>query len=211
MLSILAGHALRNGDMRKAVDLQSRALVRDPMNPVMRQNLGIFLLAGGRLDEALAALRKLALEMHSGMNPDAEIEIARILILQGRLDEAAPAILRLPAGKYRDQALALLGKAPRHRAEADAALAKLEAYVPVPPTNTPGHTTLDAVRLAEAYASRGWNDKAFATLIGQRDALAKTGESATYIWDLHTELRLSAFLKPLHADPRWAAFLSEPG
>ena len=210
VLSILAGNALANGDLSKAVDLQSSALVHDPMNAVIRQNLGIYLLAAGRLDEALAAFRT-ALEMHTGMNPDAEIEIARILVLQGRFDEAGLAAQRLPAGKYRDQALAVLAKAPSHRPEADAALARLEAYVPTPAMNTPAHTTMDAVRLAEAYVSRGWNDKAFATLTDQRDALAKTGESAAYIWDLRKESRLSAFLKPLHADPRWTAFLGEPG
>jgi TolB-like protein/DNA-binding winged helix-turn-helix (wHTH) protein/thioredoxin-like negative regulator of GroEL len=212
VLSILAGHALAKDDLRKAIDLQSRALVRDPMNPGTRQNMGFYLLAAGRQEEALAAFRT-ALEMHSGMNPDAEIEIeiARILVLLGRFDDAATAAARLPAGKYQDQALALLGKAPRHRPEADAALARLETHVPAPPTNTPGHTTMDAVRLAEAYVSRGWNDKAFAALIGQRDALASSSESATYTWVLRIESRLSPFLKPLHADPRWAALLGESG
>lgn len=210
VLSILAGHALAKGDLPKAVDLQSRSLVRDPMNPVIRQNLGIYLLAAGQLDKALATFRT-ALEMDSGMNPDTEIEITRILLLQGRFDEAASAANHLPSGKYRDQALALLGKAPRYGAEADSALARLEAYVPTPPLDTPAHTTMDTVRLAEAYVSRGEHDKAFSTLIGQRDALAKAGEYASYIWDLRVESRISPFLKPLHADPRWAAFLDESG
>ena len=99
---------------------------------MIRQNLGVMLLGDGRLEEALATLRG-ALGINPDASPDLEIEISRILTLQGRPEEATTAALQLPAGKYRDQAMALLVAAPGHRDEADAALRRLEAYVPAPP------------------------------------------------------------------------------
>lgn len=210
VLSMLAGHALAKGELHKAIELQSRSLVRDPMNVLNRQNLGLYQLAAGQLDEALVSYRT-ALELRADTNPEVEIDIVRILVMQGRYAEAASTAMRLPAGRYRDQALSLLANAPRHRAESDAALARLEAHVPTPPTNTPGHTTLDTVRLAEAYVLRGRHDEAFAALLSQRDALARTGESESYLWDLRLELRIAPLLNPLHADPRWAALLGGSG
>lgn len=209
VLGYLAGDALGAGDLDRAIRLQARAVVRDPMNALTRQNLGVFLMAADRLDEALAAFRT-ALEINADTPPNVRIEIARILALQGRLEEAVTAALQLPPGKYRDQALALLRDAPGRRAEADAALARLEAYVPAPPQDTPEHTTMDSIRLAEIHAWRGSTDKAFAILHGHRDELEGITEAASYFWYLRNEARLSPFLKPLHADPRWSALFDEP-
>ena len=210
---ILLGHqaseAVDADDFDTAIDLQKQALLRDPLNSVTRQNLGVILIAGGRLEDALATYQTL-MTLNPDAGPDVEIEISRILALQGRLDEAASAALKLPAGKYRDQAMALLVAAPGRRDEADAALRRLEAYVPVPPMDSSQHTVMDSVRLAEIYAFRGRPDQAFATLDAKLTSL-KTRPQKIYAWYLRHESRTSPFLKPLFADPRWPAFLGENG
>lgn len=72
---------------------------------------------------------------------------------------------------------------PERQADADAALLRLAAAT---------ETIPDSVRLAETYAYRGMKDAALATLEGRV-----------------VESRLSPFLKPLHADPRWAKFMAQ--
>ena len=207
VLGYKATDAVEAGDYKTAIDLQNRAVLRDPLNTIVRQNLGYMLIAGGRLDEALDNYRAL-LEINPDVTADFEIEIARILVLQGRLDEAAEAAMQLPPGKYRDQAMALLHALPGRRAEADAALRRLEAYVPAPPQDTPDHTVMDSVRLAEIYAFRGMSDRAFATLSAALESLRQRSERRRYAWYLRYEARVAPFLKPLHADPRWPAFMT---
>ena len=202
VLGYKAVDEIEAGDYESAIFLQERALLRDPLNTLIRQNLGYMLIADGRLDDALVNYREM-LEINPEVIADYAIEIPRILTLQDRLAEAATAAMDLPQGKYRDQALALLHALPDHRAEADAALRRLEAYVPVPPQDTPDHTVMDSVRLAEIYAFRGMNDRAFATLAKKLESLRPRSEGEIYVWKLRYESRVAPFLKPLHADPRW--------
>jgi len=68
------------------------------------------------------------------------------------------------------------------------------------------------VRLAEVYAFRGMHDAAFALLQGRREALEPQGDQRPYLLGYFREdLRVSPFLKPLRADPRWSALLARPG
>jgi TolB-like protein/DNA-binding winged helix-turn-helix (wHTH) protein/Flp pilus assembly protein TadD len=207
ILGYKATDAVEAGDYTTAIELQTRAVLRDPLNTVVRQNLGYMLISAGRLDEALDNYRAL-LEINPDVTADFEIEVPRILVLQGRLDDAAEAAMQLPPGKYRDQAMALLHALPGRRAEADAALRRLEAYVPAPPQDTPDHTVMDSVRLAEIYAFRGMSDRAFATLSAELESLLQRSERRRYAWYLRYEARVAPFLKPLHADPRWPAFMA---
>ncbi len=107
--------------------------------------------------------------------------------------------------------MALLFAAPGRRAEADAALRRLEAYVPAPPMDTPEHTIMDSVRLAEIYAYRGMADEAFAILMAKLESLRAHPQRRPAMWYLRHESRVAPFLKPLHADPRWAAFMTRAG
>jgi len=208
VLSRMANQAADAGDLKTAVASYEQAVLRDPMNGIMRQNLGVFQAADGRYDEALASFSALR-EINPGSNPKITIEIVRILALQRRHDDAAAEASGLPPGNLRDQAMALLHAAPAHREAADAALARLEVYTPVPPQDTPELTTLDSVQLAEIYAFRGRNDEAFSVLETKRDSFARHPERRLYLWHLRSESRLSPFLKPLHADPRWAALMKD--
>lgn len=208
VLSYLASDAVDAGDIGAAIAFYERALLRDPMNALSRQNLAVYQLADRRLDEALANIVILA-EINPELGPDVTIEVSRIHTLKARYDDAAAAAMGLPPGKYRDQAMALLHASPAHRGEAEAALERLEAYVPDPRQDTPEHTVMDAVRRAEIYAFRGETDKAFATLSANLEALQKDANRAAYAWSLRHEARIAPFLNPLHADPRWAAFLGD--
>ena len=208
LLGYQAGDALDADDFDTAITLQKRALLRDPLNTMIRQNLGAMLLGDGRLEEALSTYEAL-FAINPDADPDIKIEISRILALQGRREEAAAAALLLPAGKCRDQAMALLVAAPGRREEANAALRRLEAYVPAPPIDRPEHTIIDSVRLAEIYAYRGRPDDAFATLMAKLESLRTHPHAALVTWILRRESRVAPFLKPLHADPRWAELLGE--
>lgn len=201
--------AFEAGDIRQAIAIQRRLVAQDPLNSLYLQNLGVLLIAAGHLDEAMAEYRRL-LELRQDAGPDIEIEIPRILVLQGRDAEAHAAAMKLPEGWFRDQALALLYRVPAHRAEADAALTRLieRRYAEA---QSIGDDIMFNIRLAEVQAFRGMSDDAFATLTQKKKILVKSwGKDAAIIWYHGHEAAVSPFLKPLHADPRWAEFKSEP-
>jgi TolB-like protein/DNA-binding winged helix-turn-helix (wHTH) protein/Tfp pilus assembly protein PilF len=210
VLGFMAGEALVDGRFDESVDLHRRALLRDPMNSSLRHNFGAALVAAGRFDEALANFRTLA-EINPDLTTETNLDESRILTLQGRYDEAASAAMRLPEGVHRDQAIAHLHRAPDHRAAADAALARLEILELAPPLDTPKHTIMNSVRLAEIYAFRGQADRALETLSVTLDSLRQDTKRSIYSWELRNESRLSPFLKPLHDDPRWTALVEQPG
>jgi TolB-like protein/DNA-binding winged helix-turn-helix (wHTH) protein/Tfp pilus assembly protein PilF len=209
VLGYISADAIDTGDFDAAIKHQRAGLLRDPLNSVARQNLGVVLMAAGRLDEALSNYRTL-LELNPDVGPNVEVEISRILALQGRADEAAAAAMRLPPGEFRDHAMALLHGSSPHRKEADAALRRFADHVSGDSARLPDHAVMDSVRLAETYAFLGSNDEAFATLTTRLEELEKHPEAAAHTWYLRHECRVAPFLKPLHADPRWSAFMAEP-
>jgi TolB-like protein/DNA-binding winged helix-turn-helix (wHTH) protein/cytochrome c-type biogenesis protein CcmH/NrfG len=209
VLSLTASETMYAGDYVTALALQRRAVVRDPMNSVYRQNLGVMLAADGRLEESFATFRFLT-QINPDLDPDVQVEIPRLLALMGRYKEAAPEAVRLPAGEIRDHALAFLHRSADHRKEADAALRRFEEHVQVSLSPIPEHLVADSLRLAENYADRGMDDAAFETLGNWRSRLATHPEAAMHLWRLRYELRVSPFLKPLHKDPRWIALMADP-
>jgi hypothetical protein len=78
------------------------------------------------------------------------------------------------------------------------------------PADLPEHFLIDSLRLAENYAFRGRHDEAFDVLSKKFASFASHPLAAVYLWRFRQELRLAPFLKPLHADPRWSAFMAEP-
>jgi TolB-like protein/DNA-binding winged helix-turn-helix (wHTH) protein/Tfp pilus assembly protein PilF len=188
-------------DFAHEVEVHAESVAQDPLSAIARGNLGVFLFAAGRLEDAKSAFSK-ALEL----NPDdsgAPLEIARILVAQRRYDEAYAASARLPEGPSRDHVLALLYVAPGHRAEADAALERL--------SDRRGSEIIDNIRLAEVYALRGMNDAAISTLQDYRNAINPAGETIySQIWWHQQEMSIAPFLAPLRVDPRWDALMAEP-
>jgi len=201
VLGFTGSDAVRRGDIDAAIAMQRRAVAQDPLGSTQLINLAVLLLADGHLDEALSAFRKV-LELNPDVGLQVNIEVVRVLVLQRRYDEAQSALAQLPEGKFRDHGLALLYQAPGRLAEADIALKRLAAQ--------PGDT-MDSIRLADVYAFRGMSEEAFASLQGQKDALERARDlGPPRIWNFQLEMRVSPFLKPLHADPRWTALLADP-
>ncbi len=205
---VLAGSvSYGEGDIDEAIAIQRRIVTRDPLNHGARQNLAVVLLAGGRFDEAMSEYRSV-LELNPDVGLDVEIELVRIHVLQGRDAEAYAAVTRMPEGKYRDHGLALLYRAPDHRAEADAALARLIRRRSEAADSIAGGV-MDDIRLAEVQAFLGMTEEAFATLARKKDALERGPDSELPVVSyFQNEASVSPFLKALHSDPRWAALIS---
>ena len=194
VLGYTSTRAVWNGDFKKAVELWRRIAQQDPLSPTVRTNLAVMLLMNGQLDEALAENRK-ALEIHPEAGAGIQAQIVRILILLGattrpgrRHREFRPArkkIMQSPCSTTR-LAAAL---------EADAALTRLESEM---------KDFKNAVLVADVYVSRGMIDEAFALLEKTRNSLKRDKDQRTYLgWYFQEEIRVSPYLKQLHADPRW--------
>jgi len=201
VLALTGGEASAREDIGEAIAMQHRIVAQDPLAAAQRTNLAVLLLADAQLDEAMAEFRRV-LELNPDAGLDVHIEIVRIFVLQRRYDEALTAVARLPEGKYRDHGLALLYQAPGRLVEADVALKRLAAQ--------PGDM-MDSIRLAEVFAFRGMSEEAFASLQKKKDALERDKNlGLSWIWFFQHEMRVSPFLTPLHADPRWAPLMAEP-
>ena len=61
-------------------------VARDPLAAVVRNDLAVFLLADGQLEEALSQFRSVQ-AIHPDTDPNVAIDIVHVLILQGRYDE----------------------------------------------------------------------------------------------------------------------------
>ena len=209
VLSDLGGKAFERGDLDQAIAMHRRALTRDPLNTVTRNNLAVILLADERLDEAMSEYRKI-LEFNPDAGSNVEIDIVRILALQRRYDETHSAIAKLPEGKQRDYGLALMYQAPGGRAEADAALARLVAQPD--DDQSVDADIVDGIRLAEVQAFRGMKDRAFESLENKKSSLEhRWGSESPVVWYFTHEAKVSPFLKTLHADPRWTTLTTFAG
>jgi tetratricopeptide (TPR) repeat protein len=181
--------AMNLGRHREALELLAQAAEQDPLSGASHHNLGVALIASDRAAEAEAPLRK-ALEL-TPQRVATRAYLAVALLAQGREADALAEADREPEPTLRLWALATLHHQLGHRAESDAALRQL--------TDTLADES--AYNIAEVHAVRGEADQAFAWLdraYAQRDpGLA--------------EFAGRRELRPLHADPRWAAFLKRMG
>jgi TolB-like protein/DNA-binding winged helix-turn-helix (wHTH) protein len=200
VLTFAAGIAMRAGDVDEAITGYDRIVELDPRSAANHANRGIYLEAADRFKEAKAELAR-ARELSPELGAEFDLATVRILVFEGRLDEAAQLADRLPKSRLQDHALALLGNAAGREAQANAALARLEAK-PAKPVD---------VRLAEVYAYRGMREKAFDALRGVAEAIEQNdGAMASRLWSWQVEMRVSPFLRPLHDDPRWQQLMVEP-
>ena len=198
VLSTLASNAAHDGRFDAAIALQRRAVEADPLSTLARYNLGSLLYLAGRRDEAKSEL--LALE-ELNPAPDYVNEVlGRILVLEGRYDEVLELVREWPDESGRRHCLALAYHGLGRSADSDAALARLAAS----PRST------DRIRVAEVHAFRGEVDEAFRWLkvATERSSVVPgpLGDSSD-LWIV----RRSPFLQPLHADPRWGAWLESTG
>jgi DNA-binding winged helix-turn-helix (wHTH) protein/tetratricopeptide (TPR) repeat protein len=198
VLGTLASEDLNEGRLDEAIALQRRAVEADPLSGVTRYNLASMLYFAGRLDEAEAELRKVR-ELNP--LPDYVNEVlGRVLVLEGRFDEAVELAEPWPDGTKKQMVLAMAWHGLGRAAESDAALRAL--------SESP--EAMDRLRIAEVHAFRGEIEEAFRWLSGPAD-VAPGGLQAVSPSALSWMIPLSPFLRPLHSDPRWAAWRKARG
>ncbi|MGK2924481.1 MAG: tetratricopeptide repeat protein [Lysobacterales bacterium] len=195
--TLLAGLAYASGDVEVAITLQRRAAALDPVSTVIQINLGFWLYAAGRLDEAEEAFGR-ARESNPEEDVNELVMRVWIAIHKGYFARAAELAALLPQGLWRDQAEAMLAY---QAGDSDGASAALERLQRSPAIGAPAG-------VAYVHAFRGDTDEAFRWLQRAADT-APPGEEW---WETSVRLSVlntSPFLQPLHADPRWPAWLAE--
>jgi len=182
-----------------AIAAARRAVLRDPLGAVVRENLADFLLMANRYEEAIAEYRNVlalgpALSAGTSRIDPPVVGVGRALLLQGRVDDAREWIEPWPAGTDRDYALAMVYDALGNTAEADGALKRLLAST----------KAVDPLQIAEVYAYRGDFDAALASLyrIADHDSCRDNSRLLAF----H-----SPFLALMHADRRWQDWKADTG
>ncbi|HET7063404.1 MAG TPA: hypothetical protein VFI49_03945 [Rudaea sp.] len=148
------------------------------------RNLGTMSGDSAMLGEARFALQR-ALEL----NPDASFiryVSGGLELLEGK-PEAALAVYRQAGGGFREAGIAMAEHSLGRKKESDEALNELEAKY------ANGFST----QVAEVHGWRGEHDAAFAAL----DRACTQSDAGL------SRVLSDPFLRPLHADPRWAALL----
>ena len=177
------------GRLDESVALGQRAIACDPLNAQSHRVLAITQYSAGELESAVSLMRK-SLELSPDSIASRHI-LAMILGLQGHHEEALAEAMREKAEWARLTATSVIKWQMKESAESNQALARLvENY---------GQDS--AVQIAYLYALRGAADESFAWLeraFAQRDAGLVL-------------IKSMPFFRPIHDDPRWAAFLRKMG
>jgi adenylate cyclase len=182
---ILAGLAR----LEEATALQEYVNVRDPVNPIGHNNLGLNYLEMGRWDDAIAAFET-TLRLSPGyVGGHWGIGLARLL--QGDPPASLEAMQQEPGDVLRLAGLAIAQHALGQAEESEAALEELIGQ----------HGDSGAYHLACALAYRGDIDRAFFWL-----KRAVQGESPGL-----AEIATEKLLENLHEDPRWMSLLESIG
>ena len=180
---------LCNGHFDEALALARRSLELDPLNEAGHAGVGRTLFASGRPIEAEAALRQ-AIEL----NPQARgrhLQLSLALLQQGRVADADAVAAQEAQKVFRLLALGIVRWTQGRRAEADALLAELTQQFGVSA----------AYQVAELHGHRGEVDAAFTWL-----------ERAFEVYDPGIYwTKIDGLFAPLHADPRWPAYLRKLG
>ncbi len=199
VLSVSGSKALLMGQLHEAVALQRRAVAVDPLSPSGRANLGTYLAAAGKLEEAEAELRH-AKELSPTL-ATIDSNMASVLVLQQRFAESLEIAEQMPAGALRDQILALAHYGAGNVVAADAALADLTRRA-----HAPDADPTFKVRVAEVHAFRGDEEQALKNI---EQALA-TGASGNMPAALRAraEIMISPFLGSLKDRLHWQPLLA---
>ncbi|MCH8136365.1 MAG: winged helix-turn-helix domain-containing protein [Proteobacteria bacterium] len=196
-LGLAAGVAAENGDLTQAINLQRRAILVDPLNAISHHNLASYLTAAGRYDEAIVANRR-----KSNLNPasieETDAQLAQLYILQGRYQDALAIIQQCPASQVKDQGLALVYVGMGRSSDATGPINRLIA----------ANNLNSAIRLAEIYAHSGSYEASFERLQSVHDAI-EAGIDQHEANEYLIHIFYSPFLRPLHADRRWAEWMDD--
>jgi TolB-like protein/DNA-binding winged helix-turn-helix (wHTH) protein/tetratricopeptide (TPR) repeat protein len=196
VLSIAAGNAIRNKETDKAIELQRRAAILDPLGFVNSSNLGRYLFIGGFYSEAREQLLDAA-----ALSPEHAEEvnwtIGLTLIMEKQYSAAEPLMQQVVAGDQRDQGMALIHFARGEQHEFKAAIERLAA----------GTDFDSAFYLAEIFSFQGDLDQSFLWLQEATDRVLQADPQVRNIFVLK-KLIICPFLAPLRDDPRWSVWLT---
>jgi eukaryotic-like serine/threonine-protein kinase len=182
-----AGLASILGRFDEAIRLNQQAADLDPLSVTAHYYLGVHCYYAGRFKEAEAAIKK-SLELNPEY-PAAHQFLGVIDLANSQPDRAIEELKKEPEPLWRGYGLALAYFAAGKKEEADALLSD---YVE---KNRVG----SAYQIAEIYAFRGENDKAFEWL----DIAYKQRDGGL------SEMKGSPLLRLLEKDPRYASFLKK--
>jgi eukaryotic-like serine/threonine-protein kinase len=190
---------LANGRTARALPLLRQALLRDPLNRIHYNNLGILYYGAGRHEEAEALFRKSLLV--DSTQAWAHHHLGLVLLAQGKHDAALAEIARETSPILRLRGLTVVRKARGETAQSDAALAELiRAYQ--------GNANEESAfvgpyAIASVYAYRGETDAAFEWLERARRQKA--------LGMFYLDVRHDPLLARLHGDARFRMLLQELG
>jgi serine/threonine-protein kinase len=176
------------GRMADAIAAIRRSVALDPLSGPPWGNLGYYLLVAGQWEEARQALQR-ALEI----NPESvfsQVNLATLELLQGHADTAL-AMFRKSDDMFGAYGIALAEHSLGHPRESQQALERLIA----------DYAQDSAMQIADVYAWRGENDKAFQWL--DRAYAQHDGGMSDLAYD--------PLLVSLHADPRFDALVRRIG
>jgi TolB-like protein/Tfp pilus assembly protein PilF len=185
MASALAWNPVR---LDEGIGLCRRAVEQDPLSALAYHNLGLALHAADRFAEAEAAFRR-AREL-APQRSRTRANLALAILAQGRGEEALAEVISVRQGGSRLWALAIVHHLLGHKSDSDAALVELIEK----------HADVAAYQIAEVYGARGEPDAAFEWL-----------ERAYTQRDGGLSHMTSPYLRSLHDDPRWGAFMRKMG
>lgn len=173
------------GRLEQSIRLHGRAVQLAPLDPRSQRGLGHMALCAGRLDEAITALDK-----SMQLNPEGayiHADFAWVYLAQSHALDAMHEAEQEKNPELRLLGLVVANYALGRKKESDTALAELKQK----------YTDIAAFQVAQAYAFRGELDGAFKWL--ERAYVQRDGALLS--------VRYDPFLKNLHRDPRFAAFL----
>jgi TolB-like protein/predicted Zn-dependent protease len=177
------------GQSKEAIAPLARAVALDPVNPSVRVMLGFALSEQERFAEAEAQFRRIV-ELNPA-SPWGHGGVSSVYSQQGRFDDAAREAALESNEWARLYALAIAQWGQGRTAEADVTLGQLISR----------YAGVAAYQIAEAYSMRGDRDRAFEWL-----ERSWTQRDPGLTWS-----RSDPFLRTLHGDPRWPAFLKKIG
>jgi len=183
------GFAQLMGRFDQAVDLCRRAMEQDPLSAPACHNYGFALQAANRLADAKEAYRR-ALEL-APQKAITHENLALVLLAQGLRDEALAEAEREPEEWARLFAVTIVQHDKGDQPSSDAAFRELVEK----------HAADSSKQIAEVHALRGDLDAAFDWL--ERSYAQRDGALC--------EIKTSLYLRLLHEDPRWGAFVRKMG
>ena len=173
------------GRYEQAIDMGESLVARDPLNPTVHGNLGLFYLYAGRLDDTISTHRT-ALGLNPGRS-GAWYEIGVAQLLKGQPEAALLSFSNEPDDEWRTKGTAAalhdLGRLPEHAAS-------LTALIDGWGERWPSEIAHVFAWIGESDLAFEWLEKAI-----QQDEVG-----------LRTQFQ-RPMLQPLHSDPRWADFL----